>query len=125
MKRILLRALLIGIVLAPLTEFAGAALSMRGATEYSPSIGQDEMRRMDKLPFARVQALLASRAVRLTPMQALRIEVRAPFFWKRLAKSSILLFAAIFGGCILMGVLQERGRGGDSPHSADAAIGNG
>lgn len=110
MKRILLRALVIGIVLAPLTEPVGSALSMRGGVEYNPLISEKEMRQMDNLPFERVKSLLAARMVRLTPMQAPRQQVVLPFFWKRLAKGSFLLFAAIFGGCVFMGVLEDRSR---------------
>lgn len=83
---------------------------MRGGVEYNPPISETEMRQMDNLPFERVKSLLAGRMVRLTPMQALRKELVLPSFWKRVAKGSFLLFAAIFGGCIYMGVLEDQSR---------------
>ncbi|HTU33947.1 MAG TPA: hypothetical protein VMF66_09105 [Candidatus Acidoferrum sp.] len=110
MKRIILRALVIGIVLSPVTEFVGSAFAMRGGIQYSPAITEAEMRQMDHLSFERVQALLAARTVKLTRTQALRQEIVLPFFWKRLAEGSMWLFAAVFTGCICMGVLQDRSR---------------
>ena len=66
---------------------------------------------MRELPIAKAEAVLAGRRRMLTRKQWIVESVGYSYFWKDVAKSSIVPFFGVFIGCMVIGALQLRREG--------------
>lgn len=108
MKIILLRALTIAIILGPLTTLVASAIFLHSARKYEPPLSQEELRKMDNLTVKEFEAALNVRAINLTRTQWLAESIHYPYFWKNLAKSTLVPALGIFLACICMGIVGRR-----------------
>jgi hypothetical protein len=107
-KRVFLTSLDLALIVGPLTAFTETILWMHGAHKYNPPITESEWQKLLQLPAAKLGSALAGREVRLTRMQWLRESVGYSYFWKGLAKSSLVPTAGVFFACICFGCFENR-----------------
>ena len=103
MKMIILRSALIAVVLAPLVALLHI-LPMK-ATKYVPPVDFSEFKDMR---YEDAMAQMRTRERTLTTVEWLQEFSTRPWFWAGLAKSSVVPFVAIFGGCVSLGCWQRR-----------------
>ena len=66
---------------------------------------------MRDLPIAKAEAGLAARRKTLTRKQWILESVGYSYFWRGVAKSSIVPVFGVFIGCVLIGAFQQRDKG--------------
>jgi hypothetical protein len=110
LKRVFLVSVLLALIVGPLIALSNSVLWLRDAHKYAPPITEAEWRQLGELPAARMALALADREVRLTRMQWLWDSVGHLYFWKSLAKSSVVPTLGVFFSCICLGGLEGRRR---------------
>jgi hypothetical protein len=108
MRRIFLTPLFLAVVFGPLTAFVSTVAWTRVEYRYEPGISQEEMRKWDQGKVAQLQAELAKRRVPYTRAQYLADSLGQRYFWKGLAKSSLIPTAGVFLACVCVGALERR-----------------
>jgi hypothetical protein len=103
MKTVILRSALIAVVLAPMVALL-SVLPLK-AIKYVPPIDEREF---ESMSYREAMAQMQARSRELTTFEWLEEFSRRPFFWAGLARSSVVPFAAIFGGCVWLGYWQRR-----------------
>jgi hypothetical protein len=107
-KSLLFRSLIIGLLAGASIAFVNSVLWVRPAIGYDPPLTQAEYERLSGLTVAKMEALLKSREVRVTRKQVLAESMRGSFFWKNLAKNSLVPSLGVFLACLCIGVLERR-----------------
>ena len=108
MKRVFFVSLLLALVIGPITALTDTVLWLRGAHKYQPPITEAEWQKLLQLPATKLGLALAGREVRLTRMQWLRDSIGHSYFWKGLAKNSLVPIVGVFFACICFGGLERR-----------------
>jgi hypothetical protein len=108
LKRVFLVSLLLALILGPLTALTDTILWMHGAHKYEPPITEAEWKKLLQLPATTLGPTLAKREVKLTRMQWLRESIGYSYFWKGLAKNSLVPTVGVFLACICIGSLESR-----------------
>ena len=72
---------------------------------YVPPIDEREF---ESMSYREAMAQMRTRSRELTTFEWLEEFSRRPFFWAGLVRSSVVPFAAIFGGCVWLGCWQRR-----------------
>jgi hypothetical protein len=93
---VFLISLLLALIVGPLTALTETILWMHGAHKYNPPITEAEWQKLLQLPAAKLGFALVGREVRFTRMQWLRESVGYSYFWKGLAKSSLVPTVGVF-----------------------------
>jgi hypothetical protein len=108
MRKLLARSLVIALLIGSLVGFADYVVSVHGASKYDPPISEEEGRQLRELPMARAEAVLATRRRTLTRKQWVLESIGYSYFWRGVAKSSVLPVFGVFVGCVVIGGLQLR-----------------
>jgi len=107
-KLVLLRCLAIALFAGTVIAFVNSVLWMHAGFRYEPPMTPAEYQRLSGLTVANVEALLRTRQVRVTRMQALADSISSSFFWKNLAKNSLVPSLGVFLACLGIVFLERR-----------------
>jgi hypothetical protein len=107
-RLLLLRCLIIAMVAGTSIAFVNSVLWMHAGVRYEPPMTAAEYDRLSGLTVANVEALLRTRQVRVTRMQALADSMSSSFFWKNLAKNSLVPSLGVFLACLGIVALERR-----------------
>src|SRR5579863_1243857 len=108
MKRLLLRSLVIALLMGSCMGFVDFVASVRVRVRYDPPITEDEGRKLRDLPIAKAEEVLSARGKPFTRMQWLEDSIRHSYFWKAVARQSVIPSLGVFIACVLVGTLQRQ-----------------
>ena len=108
MKSLLLKSLLVAVLIGPTITFVFTVAYSRSAVRYEPGMSEVEFKSYDNRTVSDLRAFMKSREVKLTRYQSLRESMGYAYFWKGIARSSLLSCIEIFLGCVMLGTLERR-----------------
>jgi hypothetical protein len=107
-RRLLLSCLIIALVAGTSIAFVNSVLWMHAGFRYEPPMTGAEYEGLRGLTVGNVEALLNTRQVRVTRMQALADSMSSSFFWRNLAKNSLVPSLGVFLACLGIVALERR-----------------
>jgi hypothetical protein len=107
MRHVLLTALIVAVLVGPLVAFVSTVASVRTTVKYEPGLTPAEMNAYNKRSVSELEAFLKSREVKFTAPSGLRESIGEGYFWKEIARKSIVPGIGIFFGCVLVGGLER------------------
>lgn len=111
MNKLFLRSMLIALLVGPTVEFISTVALVGISVRYDPPITQAEFKEYQEHTVAQLDAFMKSREVKLTRSQYIFSSIQESYFWKNLAKHSIVPCLGIFLACILVATLERRDAG--------------
>ncbi len=108
MKALLVRSLLVAVLLGPVIDLVSTVTLFRGAMRYEPPLGEAEYHRMGNMTLNEMDAALAKRRIRMTRWDWLRDSVQYSYFWKQVARDSIVPGCGVFLACVWVGWMERR-----------------
>ena len=108
MRKALCRSLIAAFVIGPVVGLLSEALLVRGAVIYVPPVSNSEMDSMENLPMKHFEAALAARKRHLTRWEWLKDSVPYAYFWKDIARRSIVPTSGVFLACVCVGWMEAR-----------------
>ena len=100
MKRPFLVSLLLALVFGPVIAFGDSLAWVHVTHRYQPPISPEEFQRWEQGSVSQLKAEMAKREVPYTRTQMLADSVGHTFFWKNLAKSSLIPALGVFLACM-------------------------
>jgi hypothetical protein len=107
-RRLILSSLVMAMLAGPSIAFMNSVLWLRPGIKYEPPMTEAEYTRLRDLSVRNAEALLKSRAVHMTRTEVLAESVGNSYFWRNLAKNSLVPSLGVFLACLCMGLLDKR-----------------
>ncbi len=108
MKKLLFRSLVIALLIGSCTGFVDFVASVHVSARYDPPITEDEGRKLRDLPIAKAEEVLSARKKPFTRMQWLEDSIRYSYFWKAVARHSVIPTVGIFVACVFLVRLEKQ-----------------
>lgn len=110
MKALLLRCLLVAILAGPAIDLISKVASFHSGIKYDPPFSETERRQMGNLTVNEMEAALAKRRVKMTRWDWLWDSVPYSYFWKEVARDSIVPICGVFLACACVGWMETKSR---------------
>ena len=107
-RRLIFSSLVIAMLAGPSIAFMNSVLWLRPGVKYEPPMTEAEFTRLRDLSVRDAEALLKSRAVHMTRTEVLAESVSNSYFWRNLAKNSLVPSLGVFLACLCMGIWDKR-----------------
>jgi hypothetical protein len=110
-KKLLAQSVVVALLLGSLVGFVDYVASVHGASKYDPPITAEEGRQLGELPMDKAVAAMAARRRILTRREWVAESIGYSYFWRGVAKDSIVPILGVFIACVFVGRLQMRAGG--------------
>jgi hypothetical protein len=109
MKRLLISSLIAALLIGPSIGFASHVLSFRGGAKYDPPIPADEWQKIRELPISQAHEILQARQKPLTRLDWIQDSVLHSYFWRGVARQSMVPVLGVFIACVFVGRFSKYG----------------